>query len=970
VTGTRGANDGGALMFYNSRVMRGLLKLVVPIVAFVAWGCAAHRAAPARVARVSPVPATQAVAPATVPSITTLALDDILPEAVLPKPRAVARATTAPSTAPATAASTQPATQPAPDRPPIEALLLYGQAVDNLNAGRRMAAVDLLQKAAALDPDSFELHFALGRAYTRDGMTPDPRSIPELERAAEINPDHLRLQAELGRMYLATGEPEKALWHLRLAAKTSAYWTDHANAAIAELLLTRALSRQGYHAAAVEVYERLAARMENPTGALRANPELAFLIARPELLRLQAAESYERIGRFDKALSAYQSASQKDPGSFELRARVVRALAALKRYDEAAAEAADAVARFRASPASVALLREVAAADGKAGGLVEELERLRRQRPRERSLLFASADVMRTEGRIDEARQTLRGAADSSPADPEVVRRLYELERDAEPDTAAGAARFLIDWSARHPDAVHLLGDHWDDLLRQSGPRRTGLRELRALQMPAGADARWKAAREFWVAHVARLRHRRDVARAALRRAAEARPLFAPALRAWAGWDREELGITAAERDSTVGQMAAAAEADGNGPAGAALAEELRGMQQLSARNFPAARERLARAAALDGKSPERQFALAVAARGAGDEAAFEQVLWKLVSDWPGFEDAYEALYSLYDARDADGAAARVLAAWVTADPASVPARIAQVREQLRAGRVVAAQGLVQRLFADKPGDPRVLTAVRAIYGQGERTLAWLVSELQTRHAAAPGDMATAAQLVDLLADQGRAAEATRALDATRTAVAQDPDLLYQVAHLYERLGQKATTERVLGDVLELEPGHAPAANDLGYSLAEDGKDLVRAEELARLAVGAEPANASFLDSLGWVLYKRGRLDEARTHLEKSAASDGGDDAQADGEGPDPVVLDHLGDTIYRQGDAAAAGEAWGRAVQRLADMPPARRDRDDLKQLRLQLDRKRKQLDAGQPVSTAPVVETARGGAAPPSVK
>ena len=203
-----------------------------------------------------------------------------------------------------------------------------------------------------------------------------------------------------------------------------------------------------------------------------------------------------------------------------------------------------------------------------------------------------------------------------------------------------------------------------------------------------------------------------------------------------------------------------------------------------------------------------------------------------------------------------------------------------------------------------------------------------------------------------LIQDQDEVAEALGDADA---------DALYQVAHQYERVGQKATTEKVLREVLALEADHAPAANDLGYLLAEQGRELERAEALARLAVGAEPHNPSFLDSLGWVLYKRGRFDEARRHLERSAQ------IQESGDGPDPVVLDHLGDTVYRQGDAAAAGAHWQDALRRLAEMPPARRDRDDLKQLRLQMERKRKQLEAGQPVSTAPVSETPRPTAARP---
>ena len=919
-----------------------------------------------------------------------LRLDQIMPQAVLAAPGvaaapatrpatgAAAAPTTRPATAPASGPTTAPATAPAAaGRPPIEALLLYGRAVDELNAHRRLSAVELLEQAVALDPDSFELHYALGRAYTREGATPDPRSLEALGKAERINPDHLRLQVELGRMHLAAGDEEQSLWHLRLALKTSDYATDEAGAAVAELLLTRALAREGYHAAAVEVYERLDARLGNPGLALRQHPEIAFLIARPELLRLQAADSYEKMGRPDKALAAYEAAAKKDPGSFELRARVTRALVALKRYDEAAAQAADAVARFRASPASVALLRETQGGAAGAGGLVGQLRRLVARRPRDRSLVFALADVMRAEGQAEEARAVLRKAGEGAPGDPEVVRRLYELERDAAGD-GTGAALFLVEWSARYPDAVHLLGDHWDDLLRQGGGKRTGMREVRALAAPADAPPRWGAAKDFWVAHVARLRHRRDVAREALRRAADARPVFEPALRAWAGWDRTELGLTAAERESAVEQLAAAVGREVGNAGADAMAEELRGMRRLTARDFAGARERLAKAVALSGASPERQFALAVAARGAGDEAAFERTLWKVVSDWPGFEDAYDALYSLYEGREADAQAAKVLATWLAADPASVGARLAQVRDQLRAGRVGATQALVQRLFADEPGDPRVLALLRAIYGQGERSLAWLIAELQQRHAGNPGDLAAAAQLVDLLAGEGRGAEATRVLDATRAAAKGDPDLLYQVAHLYERVGQKTTTESLLREALELDPAHAPAANDLGYSLAEAGRELDRAEALVRLAAGAEPANPSFLDSLGWVLYKRGRFEEARTHLARSAELAGGDgDADREGGGgaenepgggPDPVVLDHLGDTIYRLGDAPAAGAHWDRAARRLAEMPPSLRDRDDLKQLRLQLERKRKQLEAGQPVSTAPVARTpGRAGAVRP---
>ncbi|MFO1533990.1 MAG: hypothetical protein ABR562_10060, partial [Thermoplasmatota archaeon] len=75
--------------------------------------------------------------------------------------------------------------------------------------------------------------------------------------------------------------------------------------------------------------------------------------------------------------------------------------------DFKAAEAADAVARFRASPASIALLRDVSSADAKPAALVDRLRQMLARRPRERSLMFALADVLSGEGRAAEARALL-----------------------------------------------------------------------------------------------------------------------------------------------------------------------------------------------------------------------------------------------------------------------------------------------------------------------------------------------------------------------------------------------------------------------------------------------------------------------------------------------------------------------------------------------------------------------------------
>jgi len=275
------------------------------------------------------------------------------------------------------------------------------------------------------------------------------------------------------------------------------------------------------------------------------------------------------------------------------------------------------------------------------------------------------------------------------------------------------------------------------------------------------------------------------------------------------------------------------------------------------------------------------------------------------------------------------------------------------VREAFRAGRAAWADLALETLLRDRIDEPRVLAAARSHYARTGRLEAF-ADKLRQCHEAQPADVAVAAQLADVLAELGRSADGSRVLDATRAALADDADLLYEVAHLYDRVGQKSTTEQVLRDVLRLDPSHASAANDLGYTLSEDGRALDEAEALTRRAVDADPANPSFLDSLGWVQYKRGRFDEARQTLERAVAASGGR-----GGGPDPVVLDHLGDALCRAGDLQAAAGRWKQAGERIASTPNAA-GRDDLKALRLQVDRKTRQAESGQPVSVAPLAPAA----------
>lgn len=104
---------------------------------------------------------------------------------------------------------------------------------------------------------------------------------------------------------------------------------------------------------------------------------------------------------------------------------------------------------------------------------------------------------------------------------------------------------------------------------------------------------------------------------------------------------------------------------------------------------------------------------------------------------------------------------------------------------------------------------------------------------------------------------------------------------------------------------LDVKGDNAYVLNNFAYYLSLRNKDLTKAEEMARKAINLEPANSSFQDTYGWVLFKLGKFEEAKEWIGK---------AMQDTTGVSAEVLEHYGDTMYKLGDAASAVEYWEKA--------------------------------------------------------
>jgi tetratricopeptide (TPR) repeat protein len=98
----------------------------------------------------------------------------------------------------------------------------------------------------------------------------------------------------------------------------------------------------------------------------------------------------------------------------------------------------------------------------------------------------------------------------------------------------------------------------------------------------------------------------------------------------------------------------------------------------------------------------------------------------------------------------------------------------------------------------------------------------------------------------------------------------------------------------------------AEASNYLGYMWADHNMNLDEAETMIRRALQSEPNNASYLDSLGWVEFRKGQFDRALDNLLRAAKT---------AEREDPVVFEHIGDTYLKLNRTREALEAWQKAL-------------------------------------------------------
>ena len=162
----------------------------------------------------------------------------------------------------------------------------------------------------------------------------------------------------------------------------------------------------------------------------------------------------------------------------------------------------------------------------------------------------------------------------------------------------------------------------------------------------------------------------------------------------------------------------------------------------------------------------------------------------------------------------------------------------------------------------------------------------------------------------------GRAGQLQQAMELYNSVLAEVPnnhDLLYARALLAEKLGDLATTERDLRQVINEDPNNFHALNALGYTLADRTERLQEAVELIQKALELAPDEAAIIDSMGWAQFRLGNLDAAATHLRRAYELSE----------QDPEVAAHLGEVLWTQGQRDEARALWEKARKAHPDNKP-----------------------------------------------
>lgn len=224
--------------------------------------------------------------------------------------------------------------------------------------------------------------------------------------------------------------------------------------------------------------------------------------------------------------------------------------------------------------------------------------------------------------------------------------------------------------------------------------------------------------------------------------------------------------------------------------------------------------------------------------------------------------------------------------------------RVRLVRDALSAelGNVDEASADVRKLLDEKP-DLETWISLAQVYEKGKR---W-------------DDMAKTLDSAEKLADGNDEKE----------------NIWFMRGAMFERMNRVDQAEAEFRKVLGVDPESAGAMNYIGYMLADRNMRLQESYDLISMALEKDPGNGAYLDSLGWALYRLGRLEEAESALKRAVLKTP----------KDPTVHHHLAETLMKMGKVREAASEWQVSLREWDTSSPAEQRPDEIAEVKAKLE-------------------------------
>ncbi len=134
------------------------------------------------------------------------------------------------------------------------------------------------------------------------------------------------------------------------------------------------------------------------------------------------------------------------------------------------------------------------------------------------------------------------------------------------------------------------------------------------------------------------------------------------------------------------------------------------------------------------------------------------------------------------------------------------------------------------------------------------------------------------------------------------------------MAEIYHSNKQDDFSDKAFDKSISLDPDNAVSLNNYAYFLSERGVRLDEAEKMSKKSLDMKPGEANYLDTYGWIMYKKGDYEKAKLFVKRAI--------DLFGNKADAPLFDHLGNIYFKLNNKDKAIINWKIAKEKGSDDP------------------------------------------------